>query len=241
MAEHTDLERDLKILETTLRRLETEYTMFFAGHLPKPPLETRAKVEALLRRYDRAYIQSYADRFRLNTLQGRFSAFVQLWDRGLRAREEGRPGPYMKSPRDTSLPPPVTPAPSPEDNIPASAEAQAAVAQGSGPVRVPGPIPSARQMQAVNVTVADPGQEAEKLQALYRALMEARRQIGNEEALPFQRFAHMVSTQVSKLRDAGSREVAFRVAVKDGKVLLTAKGIKSGDGAEPGGSEGQEG
>ena len=73
MAEHTDLERDLKILETTLRRLETEYTMFFAGHLPKPPLETRAKVEALLRRFDRAYIQSYADRFRLNTLQARFS------------------------------------------------------------------------------------------------------------------------------------------------------------------------
>jgi len=123
VAEHTDLERDLKILETTLRRLENEYTMFFAGQLPKPPLETRAKVEALLRRYDRAYIQSYADRFRLNTLQGRFSAFVQLWDRGLRAREEGRPGPYMKPPRETAPPPPaplqpVMLAAVPQDHLP---------------------------------------------------------------------------------------------------------------------------
>jgi len=238
VAEHTDLERDLKILEATLRRLETEYTMFFGGHLPKPPLETRAKVEALFRRYDRAYIQSYADRFRLNTLQGRFSAFVQLWDRGLRAREEGRPGPYMKSARDTAVPQPVTPELSPGDS---ATEGQVAAAQASGPVAVPAPVPPAGPPKAVNVPVADPGQEAEKLQALYRALMEARRQIGNEEALPFQRFAHMVSTQVSKLRDAGSREVAFRVAVKDGKVSLTVKGIKAGDGSEPGGTEGQEG
>jgi len=239
VAEHNDLERDLKILETTLRRLETEYTMFFGGHLPKPPLETRAKVEALLRRYDRAYIQSYADRFRLNTLQGRFSAFVQLWDRGLRAREEGRPGPYMKSPRDTALSPSVAPPPEEDEAVPASA---AAAPAASGPVPVPAAVPAARPPQApVNVTVADPGQEAEKLQALYRALMEARREIGNEEALPFQRFAQMVSTQVSKLRGAGSREVAFRVAVKDGKVSLTAKGIKGGSGPDAGGTEGQEG
>ena len=237
MAEHTDLERDLKILETTLRRLENEYTMFFAGQLPRPPLETRAKVEALLRRYDRAYIQSYADRFRLNTLQGRFSAFVQLWDRGLRAREEGRPGPYMKSARDTAAPPSVEPPAPPEESEVASGAT--ATLHPSGPVPVPAPASAPRTPQGpVHVTVADPGQEAEKLQALYRALMEARRQTGNDETLPFQRFAQMVSTQVSKLRDAGSREVAFRVAVKDGKVSLTAKGIKGGSGSDAGGTEG---
>ena len=48
----------------------------------------------------RSYIQNYGDRFRFNTLQTRFSKFVDLWDRGLRAREEGRPGPFGRKPAD---------------------------------------------------------------------------------------------------------------------------------------------
>jgi len=35
-----------------------------------------------------------------------------------------------------------------------------------------------------------------------------------------------VKSQVKKLRDSGSSEVAFRVAVKDGKVNLTARALK---------------
>ena len=209
MPEHTDLERDLRFLETTLRRLETEYTMFFAGQLPKPPLETRSRVETLLRRYDRAYIQSYPDRFRLNTLQSRFSAFVQLWDRGLRAREEGRPGPFSKGPREAP-PPPSVPAIRAEVATPA-----------------PAPPPSGPSHGAVDVTVGDPQRDAEKVESLYRALVAARRETGNEETLPFGRFAQMVKSQVSKLRGGSGREVAFRVAVRDGKVMLTAKAIKA--------------
>ena len=45
-------------------------------------------------RYDRAHIQNYSDRFRFTTLQSRYATFIELWDRGLRAREEGRPGPF---------------------------------------------------------------------------------------------------------------------------------------------------
>ena len=88
------LERDLRRLETDLRQLETEYTMFFGGQRPRPPLETRARVEATLRRWDRVSIQWATGRFRYNTLQLRFRSFAGLWDRGLRAREEGRPGPF---------------------------------------------------------------------------------------------------------------------------------------------------
>lgn len=194
MAEQTDLERDLRLLESNLRKLETEYNMFFAGHLPRPPLETRVRVEKLLRRYDRAYIQSYADRFRLSSLQARFSAFADLWDRGIRAREEGRPGPFHRPPREEQpeAPPPAPPA----DRVLCTA------------------------------TLADPGEEREKLLALYESLVEARRATGQGEALPFHRFAQMVKTQVAKLHEAGNKEVAFRVSVKDNKVAFTAKGLK---------------
>jgi hypothetical protein len=40
------IDRDLTRLEADLKQLEAEYNMFFAGRLPKPPWETRARVEA---------------------------------------------------------------------------------------------------------------------------------------------------------------------------------------------------
>ncbi len=94
MAESSPVGQDLLRLEAELKRLEAEYNMFFSGRLPKPPWETRARVEALVKRYDRAHIQNFGDRFRFTTLQSRFATLADLWDRGLRAREEGRPGPF---------------------------------------------------------------------------------------------------------------------------------------------------
>jgi hypothetical protein len=90
----SDVGRELQLLESELKRLEAEYNMFFAGRLKRPPLETRGRVEAFVKRLDRTPITNYAERFRFTTVQSRFSAFVELWDRGLRAREEGRPGPF---------------------------------------------------------------------------------------------------------------------------------------------------
>ena len=103
MAKHphshtSEVERDLQKLETGLKNLEAQYNMFFAGRLPKPPWDTRAAVEALVKRYDRGFIQNYADRFRFTTLQSRWATLIELWDKGLRAREEGRPGPFAQLP-----------------------------------------------------------------------------------------------------------------------------------------------
>jgi hypothetical protein len=185
----SSIERDLQRLEAELKQLEAEYNMFFSGRLPKPPWETRTRVEALVKHYDRAYIQNYGDRFRFHSLQARFAAFVDLWDRGLRAREEGRPGPFgqqrAKEPEQKK----------PEDRI-------------------------------LHVSsFRDPLRETDKLTELYESLSEARREAG-ENQVPFHKFAELVKLQVKKLRETGSPEVAFRVAVKDGKVSFTARALK---------------
>ena len=65
----------------------------------------------------------------------------------------------------------------------------------------------------------------DKLHDLYDSLAEARREVG-EDSVPFHKFAELVKTQVEKLRGGGSPEVAFRVAVKDGKVNFTARALK---------------
>ena len=90
MADTHNIERDLRTLEAELRQLEAEYNMYFAGRLPRPPVETRARVLGHIKRIDRLQLTNYAERFRFTTLQTRYQTFVDLWDRGLRSREEGK-------------------------------------------------------------------------------------------------------------------------------------------------------
>jgi len=71
----------------------------------------------------------------------------------------------------------------------------------------------------------DPVREIDKLTELYESLAEARREVG-QDAPPFHKFAELVKSQVTKLRKSGAPEVAFRVAVKNGKLNFTAKGMK---------------
>ncbi len=82
MADESDIERDLQRLVVEMKKLETEHTMFFSGHLKRPPWETRTRAEKIIRRWDRAYIDKASGRFRFGTLQSRFSTFADLWDRG---------------------------------------------------------------------------------------------------------------------------------------------------------------
>jgi hypothetical protein len=190
----SNVDRDLQRLESDLKQLEAEYNMFFSGRLPKPPWETRSRVEALVKQYDRGHITNTGDRFRFLTLQSRFAAFVDLWDRGLRAREEGRPGPF-------------------------------------GPKTV-AKVPEKQKKVEDRIlhvsSFRDPLREMDKLAELYESLSEARREVG-EDAPPFHKFAELVKSQVNKLKKSGTSEVAFRVAVKDGKVNFTARGLKGGD------------
>src|SRR4030095_11805668 len=103
---------------------------------------------------------------------------VDLWERGLGAREEGRRGPFAQPRPVEEKPKP----PRPEDRV-------------------------------VHVTsFQDPLKEMEKVHQLYADLATARREAG-QEAIPFHKFADLVKTQVNSLKEKGSPEVAFRVAV----------------------------
>ena len=61
----SELDQDLTRLEAGLKQLEAEYNMYFAGRLPKPPWETRARVAAQVKTLDRMHIQNTGDRSKL--------------------------------------------------------------------------------------------------------------------------------------------------------------------------------
>lgn len=202
MPQHTDLERDLQLIETMLRKLETEYNQYFAGQSKRPPLETRRRLDQMLDRLDRGYITSAVDRFRLGSLQSRYATFADLWDRALRAREEGRPGPFSKQARASAPAAVATPARPPADHV----------------------------FGAATLTGADA--EGDKMRELYESLVEARRAVGAADPFPFSRFADIVRGQVAKFEQSGAEAVAFRVSTREGRVVFTARGRKTTDGGQ---------
>ena len=165
----TPFEQEMIALEVEIKRLEAEYNMFFAGRLPRLPWETRARVDALVKRYDRMNIRNTAERFRFETLQSRYAGFCDLWERALKAKEEGRPMPGRRLSGVSEV------AKSPEKREEAPREKLVHVA-----------------------TFKDPAQERERLAELYERLAEARKEAG-EQQIPFHRFAEVVRAQVNKL------------------------------------------
>jgi hypothetical protein len=88
--------RDLDVLEQSLTSLKVDYERFFSGELKVPPVPARKKVEQILRRVGNLVVEKAAEQFRLQALEGRFTALSELWEKRLIAREEGR-GPVRPS------------------------------------------------------------------------------------------------------------------------------------------------
>ncbi len=194
----SEFDREMNQLEAELKRLEAEYTMFFAGRLPRLPWETRARVDKLVKRYDRMNLQNTAQKFRFGTIQARFMTFCELWERSLRAKEEGRPQPGAR------------PAMPPNTDTTAAEDA--------------GQPPASHRPRILHVSaIRDATRDTEALMSLYERLSEARREAG-QEPLPYKNFANVVKAQLTK-HGGGGTEVGFRVSVQDGKVVLTAKAL----------------
>lgn len=203
----SEFDRQLRDLEAEIKRLEVEYNLFFAGRLPKLPWDTRARVEGLIKKYDRMHIQNTAERFRFQGMQSRFSAFCELWERHMKAREGARPGPRGRAP----------------SSEPAAARTPAASPSAS-PSAGAGPAAPARPEV---VALRNPEAETDKVRALYDRLSEARRKTGDAD-VPFERFQEVVRAQVSKYAKDGVA-VAFKVGVQDGRVVFTAKARDAAD------------
>lgn len=198
----SEFERRLQELDGEIKRLELEYMQFQTGRLAKLPWESRKRVETLVKQYDRMHIQNTAERFRFEGLQSRFSAFCERWERDLKMRELGRPGPRGRS---------VSDPPSGSTTVAPAAvrDRAAAPADAAGPAR-----PEV-------VALRDPDAQLDKVQALHEKLNAARRQAGDAD-VPFERFREVVRAQLTKHAKDGV-EVAFRVGVQDGRVVFTAK------------------
>jgi hypothetical protein len=191
---------DLDLLEGWIRQLQIEWDKFFGGTERKPPHDLRGRVEQLIRRYAYAEIRNNTDRFRYQTLVARYNTFNELWNKRVRAMEEGRPlGLHGRA----VAPPPPAPAP--------AAPAPRAAAAASSSV-----VPEYRVKSA----------DGENVRDLYDRFLQMRQAAG-EQPVKFESFQKLIRDQSARIMaDRGAQAVDFRLEVKDGKVSLKAKPVK---------------
>jgi hypothetical protein len=208
----SEFDVQMQYLEAEIRRLEAEFNMFFAGRLPRPPAETRAKVAALVKRHDQSFIRNTGDRFRFETLQTRFQKFIDLVDRQMTNRELGRPMFGVKRSEPAASPPtPASPPPAAAPSPPAPA------------ARAAEPAPAAGE-PGERVVRFGKGGEGDRVKELFESLAEARKKVG-EAPLPIDRVQALVKAQMDKFGGGAD----FKIAMKDGKVSLTVKPVNDGE------------
>jgi hypothetical protein len=77
-------------LANDIEQMNLEYEKYFNGGLPVPPAPMRSRVEAQLKQLRNVQGMNAVERFRMSSLEARFTSFSELYNRRLREKEEGR-------------------------------------------------------------------------------------------------------------------------------------------------------
>src|SRR6476469_6086129 len=82
------LDQQLSRLEDDIRKLKIDFDIYFNGATKRPPLEARARLDAMIKRVADNRNLTYAQRYLFNTLVARFVSYRELWRRNLKAKGE---------------------------------------------------------------------------------------------------------------------------------------------------------
>jgi hypothetical protein len=201
------LNEDLDRIEQSIRRLQIEWDKFFGGIERKPPTDLKSRLEALLRTHANVEIRNNAERFRYQSLSARYTTLSELWNKRLKAKEEGKAF-GVHGLRAEALPPPPPP-PAVEPMKPAVAAA------------------AARAAQHTEVRIQSPDRDQEALKALYQRFLAERQRSGETAPVKYDSFQKLIGQQTQRLlSEKGGQAVDFRLETKDGKVSLKAKVVK---------------
>jgi hypothetical protein len=191
------IERELNEVERHIARLRVEFERFFSGELKLMPVQGRRRLDNVFRRLRDMEVERAVDRFRLQTLQERYTALSELWEKRLRAREEGQ----RLAPRDVPGP----------------------MATPTDAAGHPGP-PSERtgDAGAAAPVKARPRPDFRPLFERYRA---ARQDMGEDVSkMSYERFEELVRQKAEEIRRlSGSTKLIFEIRTEGGKVRLVGR------------------
>jgi len=204
MYQPSQIEEALSHIEIGIRQLKIQYDMFFSGAMPRQPFESRRELEKLIKTVGDTRMQRFADRYRFNGLASKYQTMVELWNKMLRAKEEGRLRP----------------------GIPGFVDPVRRVAQAAAATQ-------GRSAAVSRFEVSGADSERESLKMFYDKYLEASRGNGNgaggERRISFERFSKQIKAKTEAIKKkAGCDSVSYSLEIKDGGVALKAKPSKSG-------------
>jgi len=204
-----NIDEELTLLDSHMRRLKIEYEIFFSNPTKRPPTDLEWKVLTLLRKFSDGGRMSFSQRFRYNEMAQRYAIYSDLWRKKGRIREEG-----YRRPQDALL------------SVQGVREAEhepAHKAFGVGHAAAAAAAAPAQSAQPFTVECSDTSKERDRVEKLYHALAEAKQKTGKGVG-DLESFTTFVQKKTDQIRKQyGCQAVEFSVDISDGDVKLKAK------------------
>jgi hypothetical protein len=205
------IDEDLSQLERDIRTLKIEYEQYFGGGRKRPPADTQWRVDTVVRRYnERIGELKFAQRFRFNNLAQSYAKYCDMWRKKTAQKETGIEQHHFGAAAKAIE----------AERAQAAAEWAAAHPEG----HENGKEAKKSLPKAFAASFSDPEKEMEKVQLLYKKLIEARDLTGESAGAPSLRdFERFVKQKTQALKEKGGSEVEYTVSVEAGRVKLKAR------------------
>jgi hypothetical protein len=206
------IDEELGQLERDIRQLKIEYDQYFGGGRKRPPTEIEWRIELIVKRYgERSGQMKFGQRFRYNNLTQTYAKYKDIFRKRTQQKEEGRLQRHFGAAAK-------------------AIEAERAKTQTSvstAPVAVSAAatkVSVTAEASAFRMVCSEPEREAEKVEQLYQAFLQAKASAGEEtHKLSADGFKEFVRKKTKDLQSKQNcRDVEYVVETVDGQVKLKA-------------------
>jgi hypothetical protein len=198
------IDEELGALERDIRQLKIEYDQYFGGGRKRPPNEIEWRIDLVVRKYgERSGDMKIGQRFRFNNLIQTYAKYKDIFRKKLRQKEEGTVQRHFGAAAKA---------------IEAERAKAAEAAQADTATAV------AEAPAAFRIVCSHPDQEAEKVDRLFQAFVDAKKSAGEKvDKLSHAGFAEFVRKKTKELqKQNASADVEYVVETIDGQVKLKA-------------------
>jgi len=198
------IDEELGALERDIRQLKIEYDQYFGGGRKRPPNEIEWRIDLVVKKYgERSGDMKIGQRFRFNNLTQTYAKYKDIFRKKLRQKEEGTVQRHFGAAAKAIE--------AERAKAAEAAQAQTATAIAEAPA-------------AFRIVCSHPDQEAEKVDRLFQAFLQAKKFAGEKvDKLSHAGFAEFVRKKTKDLQkqNAGA-DVEYVVETIDGQVKLKA-------------------
>ena len=199
------IDEELAQMERDIRQLKIEYDMFFGGGRKRPPTEIEWRIELIVKRYgERGGDMKFGQRFRFTNLTQTYAKYKDVFRKRMVKHEEGKIERHFGAAAKAIE----------------AERARALAAAGKAGTTAP----ATAEAKAFRMVCSEPEREADKVDQLYEAFVQAK-QLAGEETSKLTRagFNEFVRKKTKDLQTSKNcRDVEYVVETIDGQVKLKA-------------------